>query len=385
MNKIIFLLPLPPPFAGPETIAYELINSDTIKQQNDIIVINSSLKNSNKDKGKFNLLGLKRFFCIVFQLLKNFRKSDTVFMYFSSSKVGFFKDSIYIILCWLFGKRCIAQYHGANFHNFYKSQNNIYKNYIKFSLGKLNKLLVLGNNIKPVFDNIYSGKILVLYNGLDIKKYSVVKYEKNNKPFTVFFMGHLIYSKGFHLIIKAYKELYNKYGNKISFKFAGENIGFQKETKEFLNGNWKQNFIINGEKINDGIQNFINNTKNFNAEYLGIISDNNKLKVLNKIDVLVLPSFTEGLSMSVLEAMSVGKPVIVTPVGAMPEVVKNGENGFVTPVGNAEELKKKIELLYKDKKLFNRISENNIQYVKNNFDIEVIALKILEIIKPCCY
>ncbi|MBE9467756.1 MAG: glycosyltransferase family 4 protein [Bacteroidetes bacterium] len=379
-KKTIFLLPFPPPQAGPEAIAYELVNSETIKQRNDVIIINSSLKNSNKDKGKFDLVGLKRFFCIVFQLLKNFRKVDTVFMYFSSSKVGYFKDSIYILLCRLFRKKCIAQYHGANFHNFYNSQSNKYKKYIEFSLGKLNKLLVLGNDIKPLFNNIYFGKIEILYNGLNLKKYSIVKPEKENIPFTIFFMGHLIYSKGFHLIVKAYKDLYKKYGNKISFKFAGENIGFQKGTLEFLNGKWEQDFLMNGEKINAEIQSFINNSKNFNAEYLGVISGNNKLNVLNKIDILVQPSFTEGFSMSVLEAMSVRKSVIVTPVGAMLEVVKNEENGLITPIGNAEELKKNIEKLYEDKNLYNKISKNNVQYIKKNFDIELIASKLLSIL-----
>jgi glycosyltransferase involved in cell wall biosynthesis len=55
---------------------------------------------------------------------------------------------------------------------------------------------------------------------------------------------------------------------------------------------------------------------------------------LQAADAWTLPSYGEGLPVSLLEAMSAGLPVVVTPVGAMPEIVQDGVNGFIVPVGN---------------------------------------------------
>lgn len=62
-------------------------------------------------------------------------------------------------------------------------------------------------------------------------------------------------------------------------------------------------------------------------------------------DVLVLPSYTEGFPMTLLESMVSGMPSIVTPVGAMPEVVRHGQTGWVVPVGKPDELAKSLRAL----------------------------------------
>jgi len=70
------------------------------------------------------------------------------------------------------------------------------------------------------------------------------------------------------------------------------------------------------------------------------------------IDLLVLPSLSEGLPNVVLEAMALGKPVLSTDVGAISEVIIDNETGWIVPPGNAEALSKKLnEILLKPKKL----------------------------------
>lgn len=59
---------------------------------------------------------------------------------------------------------------------------------------------------------------------------------------------------------------------------------------------------------------------------------------LQAADAWTLPSFGEGLPVSLLEAMSVALPVVATPVGAIPEIIQSGVNGLITPVGDADAL-----------------------------------------------
>jgi len=61
-------------------------------------------------------------------------------------------------------------------------------------------------------------------------------------------------------------------------------------------------------------------------------------RILSILDVFVLPSLSEGLSMAILEAMSAGKPVIATDVGGNPELVDDGETGYLVPSQSSQAL-----------------------------------------------
>jgi len=59
-------------------------------------------------------------------------------------------------------------------------------------------------------------------------------------------------------------------------------------------------------------------------------------KYLNDIKLYVLPSYSEGLPKATLEAMACGTPVLVTPVGGIPDVIKDGKTGFITEDNSSE-------------------------------------------------
>ena len=77
----------------------------------------------------------------------------------------------------------------------------------------------------------------------------------------------------------------------------------------------------------------------------------------NAADVYVLPSYVEGMPLSVMEAMACGKHVIVTSVGNVPVLVKNGVNGIVIPPGKADQLAESIIHLTENPELRKLMSE----------------------------
>jgi len=74
------------------------------------------------------------------------------------------------------------------------------------------------------------------------------------------------------------------------------------------------------------------------CQFEGWVNGQKKVDLLNWANVFILPSYNEGLPISILEAMSHGLPIISTPVGGIPEVVKNGENGLLIEPGNKEQI-----------------------------------------------
>jgi glycosyltransferase involved in cell wall biosynthesis len=65
--------------------------------------------------------------------------------------------------------------------------------------------------------------------------------------------------------------------------------------------------------------------------FVGHVDGDSKKEVLTNSDIYIFPSYTEGMPNSVLEAMAFGLPVVVTPVGGLKDIVKNGEHGFLLP------------------------------------------------------
>ena len=109
-------------------------------------------------------------------------------------------------------------------------------------------------------------------------------------------------------------------------------------------GNYK--LLIGGDGEIEKVQQYIRDNKLDNvAEYIGWISGEEKTKLLNEVDVFVLPSYNEGLPISILEAMSYNLPIISTKVGGIPEILKNEYNGYLINPGDLIALENAISAL----------------------------------------
>lgn len=131
-------------------------------------------------------------------------------------------------------------------------------------------------------------------------------------------------------------------------------------------------FVICGEgSLTNEVENIIKaEGVETQVRLMGWICHEDVPQYLNELKMLVLPSFTEGLPNVALEAMACGTPVLATPVGALSDIIKGGETGFLLKSNDPEHIADRIVELLGRPELLERVSENAYKYVRKNFSYE---------------
>lgn len=155
-----------------------------------------------------------------------------------------------------------------------------------------------------------------IYHGLDESEFTPSLPDSAN-PYVVF-LGRIIEAKGLHLAIRAVQQYNQTSHTPLKLKIAGKHYAGQKD-------HYWQDIIV--PLLDDPA-----------VEYLGFVNDHNtKQELLGRAQALLVPStFDEPFGMVMIEALAAGTPVVGLDSGAISEVVKHGQTGFVVPLGKQQ-------------------------------------------------
>ena len=189
----------------------------------------------------------------------------------------------------------------------------------------------------------YRSKIIVAHRHfVDFTKFEM-KIRVTERENLIGYIGRLSEEKGILNLIKA-AAIILKSKRTIRFIICG---------KGKLDRDIKK--IIRAESIEDQVK------------LVGWIPHEKVPQYLNKFRLLVLPSFTEGLPNVIVEAMACGTPVLATPVGAIPEIIKDCETGFLLKSNDPKDIAESIIKLLDNPKLLEKVSINAYKYAQKNF------------------
>lgn len=180
---------------------------------------------------------------------------------------------------------------------------------------------------------------------------------KNVKQDYILFFGRLVPEKGIQILIEAVKFL-----SHVKLIIAG--TGDKRYIKELKKQSRKIGVV----------------------EFTGFQNGYKLNNLIKKCRFTVLPSlWCENLPNSILESFTFGKPVIASDIGGIPEIVKDGYNGFLVQPGNVEDLAEKINKVWHNPSLCKKIGRNAREYVEKNFGPKEHYKKLMDVYKKAMH
>lgn len=268
---------------------------------------------------------------------------------------SFWRKSIFAGLAGLFNVPVIFHLHGSEMKSFYSSQGYLLRRMIAWQLEHVHSVIVLSQSWYDFVKEIAPGaRVRIIANYVVVPPIS--ECHQAHEGVRVIFLGVLGERKGVFDLLAAV--------SKISPLLP---------TMEILVGG-------NGEvdRARETVSRYGLESK---VKILGWVSGDDKKALLASGDIFVLPSYNEGLPVSILEAMSWQLPVISTNVGGIPQLVRDGVDGILINPGDLTALSQALLRLGQDSAYRESLGRSARERVESSFSKEIVIPRIEEIYK----
>lgn len=196
------------------------------------------------------------------------------------------------------------------------------------------------------------GSVITVPNGVDTRRFSPATSNGGSAP-RVIFVGRLIFNKGPQFLLDAIPEVLSRHPG----------------TQFDIVGDGPMRRELQSRAARQGL--------NGRVRFLGERDDVERL--LTEADVFVRPSLLEGMSLTVLEAMASGLPVIATPVGGTAELVDDGVTGYLVEPGGRTQLAERLCALLGNRDLRRQMGRRGRELVESGYDWDDITQRTVEV------
>ena len=242
------------------------------------------------------------------------RKINVVHIH-GASQGSFYRKYIFFWLAkYIFHKRVVYHMHGGGFHLFYERSSPFIQKRIQHFINQADCLVVLSPSWEAYFAQRFQPRRMRIIPNI------VAEHKALDVPTPVsdkvhfLFLGKIGKNKGIYDLIEVLQERREELLGKCLFTIGGNG---EVEKLQALIEQYDLHSLVS---------------------YVGFVTGEDKERLLAQSQVYILPSYNEGLPISILEAMSYRMPIIATAVGGIPEIVRPRENGLLIEPGNQQEL-----------------------------------------------
>jgi len=267
-----------------------------------------------------------------------------------ASDSSYYRKSIFVRTAEICRKKIVIHQHGGNFPEFYEKElSDAGRRHVREVLSMGDAFLVLGTALKKFFGAIIGEeKITVLPDAIQIpaavdKQYGVHK---------ILFLGRLCKAKGIGELLAVMPGLRANYP----------------DVRLYLGGIWEDEELkARAHSMKECVTD------------LGWVSGNVKQKYLQECDIFVMPSYFEGQSVSILEAMAYGCGIVASETGGIPDMIIEGETGIFAVPQDVKTLEEGLQRLLSEPELCRRLGENARRKAENEFSMEDNINKLLSV------
>lgn len=332
---------------GMLTVVQNYMKSEKFCNTTNLEYIATATRGTKREKIQKMLKGFRR---IVSTLRRN--NIDIVHVHMSE-RGSVFREGFVVLLAKTLGTKTVIHMHGAEIETWYRQQCSLVQKLTRHIFCASDCMLVLGKEWAPFMSEVMKGqegKIKVLHNGVHVESSNKAKSSSTN----ILFYGALIKRKGIEDLLQAFSNIKDKIPF-INLCIYGDDQNYHPSEKI-------KRFRLEGR-----------------ASYGGWITEDNRERIFANTLVNILPSYNEGLPMTILESMGYGIPNISTRIAAIPEAIEDGVNGFLIHPGDISQLQQRILTLCKDKKLWQEFSNKAYETASQKFSLESHIERLISI------
>jgi glycosyltransferase involved in cell wall biosynthesis len=282
--------------------------------------------------------------------------AEVVHINTSLNPKSYWRDLAYFVVAKLCGARVVYQVHGGSLATFGGS-------FVRWAARLPDVVVVLSQAERERWRAAAPAQLVeALPNGIDCQPYRRYNREAADRdtPLRLIYIGRLAPAKGLLESIEAVR--------------LARSRGIA--TRLVVAGSGQEEARLRQYVRDSGLSREIT--------FVGPAYGETKARLLSQADVLVLPSYSEGLPYSLLEAMAAGVVPVVTPVGAIPDVVTDGEHGVLVEPRDAGAIARAIERLSADKAAVARMSAACRKRIASAYSIERVAKDFSELYWGLC-
>lgn len=345
-KKVCMVVPSFSAKGGIATVVSGYKGSELEKQYN--LKYIESYCDGNKLQKIFKAIGA--YFSFLKEMVIN--RPDLVHIH-SSFGGSFYRKLPFVYIANIFNIPIINHIHGSEIANFYINASEKKKKIVESCFDKCSYLVVLSEEWRKKLEVVKTETPkTVIENYSTIHKECLKKKNYQNK--TILFLGFITELKGCFDIPDIAEKVIEHNAN-VKFVLAGSG-----EIEKLQN-------IIEEKKISQYFS------------FPGWVKQKEKENLLKDADIFFLPSHTEAMPMSILEAMGYGLPVITSNVGGIPQLVENGKNGYMTEPGDIDGFAQMILELIGNNELIYEMGKEGIEKAYEKYSLEKHLEKICKL------
>lgn len=353
--KIAMLGPFPPAVGGIVYSIQNLLNSPLSRRCQFECLHTYSKKGGSpeyQNEGVPRKIARLFYDFLRFPLFLMKRNPDFVHIHTSFGKWSFWRDSVYLAFSRLSCKRVLLQIHGGYLDEFLRRHPHL-SGLIVHILKQASIIAVLSDQQSKPFREIgLNGRVRRIPNMIDLKMMPDTHADHlpfrppENQRIVLLVAPHLFKEKGVYEFVHAAEWILRRY-TRVAFVIVGSG-GEENQLKALC----------------------LRERHSTHIRFLGNLSHADVLSLMSVSDIFVLPSWSEGFPMVVLEAMAAGLPVISTNVGALPEIITDGVQGYLVNPKDVRALRQRISHFLDHPQVMKKMGRNNVKEIRNRYNLD---------------